>query len=48
MLSDVKDMILKCMKYSISVLIHILHMADTALQAVYEIIAFAIPIHHST
>ena len=23
-------------------------MADTALQAVYEIIAFAIPIHHST
>ena len=48
MLSDVKGMILKCMTYSISSLMHILHMADTALQAVYEIIAFAIPIHHST
>ena len=46
--SDVEDMILKCMKYSISGFTHILHMADTALQAVYEIIAFAIPIHHST
>ena len=41
-------MILKCMKYSISGLTHILHMADTALQTVYEIIAFASPIHHST
>ena len=48
MVSDVEDMILKCMKCSISGLTHILYMADTALQAVYEITAFAIPVHHST
>ena len=35
------------MKYDISSLTHILYMADIALQVVYEIIAFAIPIHHS-
>ena len=35
------------MKYYISSLTHILYMADIALQAVYEITAFAIPIHHS-
>ena len=35
------------MKYDISSLTYILYMADIALQAVYEIIAFAISIHHS-
>ena len=42
-----KSMILKPIKYSIFGLTHILFMADIALQAIYEIIAFAIPIHHS-
>ena len=35
------------MKYYISSLTYILYLADVALQAVYEIIAFAIPTHHS-
>ena len=35
------------MKYYISSLTYILYMPDIALQAVYEIIAFAIPIHHN-
>ena len=35
------------MKYYISILTYILYVADIALQAVYKIIAFAIPIHHS-
>ena len=47
MFSDVEEMILKPIKYSIFNLTHILYMADIALQAIYEIIAFAIPIHHS-
>ena len=47
MVSDVEEMILKPIKYSIFGLTHILSMADIASQATYEIIAFAIPIHHS-
>ena len=47
MVSDVEEMILKPIKYSIFGLTHILSMADIALQAIYEIIAFAIPLHHS-
>ena len=47
MVSDVEEMILKHIKYSIFGLTHILSMADIVLQAIYEIIAFAIPIHHS-
>ena len=47
MVSDVEKIILKPMKYSISGLTYILYMADIALQAVYEISVFAIPIHHS-
>ena len=35
------------MKYYVSSLTHILYMADIALQAIYEIIDFAVPIHHS-
>ena len=47
MVSDVEEMILKPIKYSIFGLTHKLSMADIALQAIYEIFAFAIPIHHS-
>ena len=47
MVSDVEEMILKPIKYSILGLTHILSMADIAFQEIYEIIAFAIPIHHS-
>ena len=47
MVSGVWEMILKNIKFSIFGLTHILHIADIALQAIYEIIAFAIPIHHS-
>ena len=47
MVSDFEEMILKPIKYSIFGLFHILSMADIALQAIYEIIAFVIPIHHS-
>ena len=46
MVSDVEEMILKPIKYSIFGLTHILSMADIALQAIYDI-SFAIPIHHS-
>ena len=45
--SDVEEMILKLIKCYIFGLTHILYMADIALKAIYEIIAFAIPIHHS-
>ena len=47
MVSDVEEMILKPIKYSIFGLTHILYQTDIALQALYEIIAFGIPIHHS-
>ena len=47
MVSDVEKIILKPIKYSISGLTYILYMADIALQAVYEISVFVIPIHHS-
>ena len=35
------------MKYYISSLTHILYMVDIALQRIYEIIDFELPIHHS-
>ena len=47
MVSDVEEIILTPIKYSIFGLTHIIYMADIALQAIYEIIAFSIPIHHS-
>ena len=47
MVSDVEEMILKPIKHSSFGWTHILYMADIALQAIYEIIAFVIPIHHS-
>ena len=40
MVSDVEEMILKPIKYSIFGLTHILSMADIALQAIYEIYCF--------
>ena len=48
MVSDVEEMIPKPIKYSILGFTHILYITDIALQAIFEIIAFAIPIHHST
>ena len=48
MVSDVEEMIPKPINYSIFGLIHILYIADIAFQAIFEIIAFALPIHHST
>ena len=48
MVSDVEEMIPKPIKYSIFGLTHILYITDTAFQAIFVIIAFAIPIHHST
>ena len=47
MVSDVEEMILKPIKYSIFGLTHILYMKNIALQVIYKITAFAIPIHHS-
>ena len=47
MASDVEEMILKPIKYSIFGLTHILFITDIALQAIYKIIACASPTHHS-
>ena len=48
MVSDVEEMIPKPIKYSIFGLTHILYIADIVFQAIFVIIAFAFPIHHST
>ena len=48
MVSDVEEMIPKPIKYSIFGLTNILYIADIAFQAIFAIIAFVIPIHHST
>ena len=44
MVSDVEEKILKPIEYSLFDLTHVLSIADIALQAIYEIVAFAIPI----
>ena len=47
MASDFVEMILKPIISSMFGLTPILYMADIALQAIYEITTFAIPIHHN-
>ena len=47
MVSDVEEMILKPIKYSIFGLTYILYIKNIALPGTYKITAFAIPIHHS-
>ena len=47
MVCDIEEMILKPVKYSIFGFTHILYMKNIALQGIYKITAFAIPIHHS-
>ena len=45
MISDVKEITLKPMKYSIFGLTHKLDMTDVAFQAIYKGIALVIPMH---
>ena len=47
MVSDVEEVLLKPIKCSIFGFTNILYKADIVLQTIYEIIAFAISIHHS-